>query len=103
MAETENAAGKTTPPIEAVNGKTRENIWRVDIVEDRPASGMWHCGPNAAWVTVTHLPTMISARAFDQAHHHARQTAMDCCEMMVEQSRLLKCQFPDRLASSEGE
>ncbi|ASP30756.1 hypothetical protein CHH26_11355 [Qipengyuania flava] len=34
MAETENAAGKTTPPVEAVNGKTRENqfhcIWEKD-------------------------------------------------------------------------
>lgn len=78
-----------------------ENVWHVEGVEDRPASGMWHCGPNAGWVTVTHLPTMISARAFDQSQHHARQTAMACCEMMVEQSRLTKCQFPDRLAERQ--
>lgn len=71
--------------------------YRVELVEDKPASGMWHCGPNAAWVTVTHLPTMISARAFDQYHHAARQAAQACCEMMVEQSRLLKCQFPERM------
>jgi len=76
-----------------------ESIWHVDIQEDKPASGMWHCGPNAAWVTVTHLPTMISARAFDQSHHHARRAAKACCEMMVEQSRLTKCQFPERLRS----
>jgi len=24
---------------------------------------------------------------------------MACCEMMVEQSRLLKCQFPERVAA----
>jgi hypothetical protein len=79
---------------------TAEQIaeYHVDLVEDRPASGMWHCGPNAAWVTVTHLPTMISARAFDTRHHEAKKAAQACCEMMVEQSRLLKCQFPERLA-----
>lgn len=73
--------------------------YRIELVEDRPLSGMWHCGPNAAWVTVTHLPTMISARMFDQGHHKAKEAAMACCQMMVEQSRLLKCQFPERLAS----
>jgi len=71
--------------------------YRVEMVEDRPHGGMWHCGPNAAWVTVTHLPTMISARAFDQQYHRAKQAAQACCEMMVEQSRLLKCQFPERV------
>lgn len=75
--------------------------YRVEMVEDRPTSGMWHCGPNAAWVTVTHLPTMISARAFDQSHHKAKQAAQACCEMMVEQSRLLKCRFPERVQTDE--
>lgn len=69
----------------------------VEFQEDRPASGMWHCGPNPAWVTVTHLPTMISARSFDSQHHKAKQAAQACCEMMVEQSRLSKCQFPERI------
>lgn len=72
--------------------------WLIELTEDRPLKGMWHTGPNAAWVTVTHLPTMISARMFDQQHHKARDAAFACCEMMVEQSRLLKCQFPERLA-----
>lgn len=76
-----------------------DSDWHVEHVEDRPLTGMWHCGPNAAWVTVTHLPTMISARAFDQQHHKAKQAAQACCEMMVEQSRLIKCQFPERLAT----
>lgn len=74
-----------------------ENEYRVELVEDRPSSDMWHCGPNIVWVTVTHLPTMISARAFGQSHHHAKQAAQTCCEMMVEQSRLLRCQFPERV------
>ena len=74
-----------------------QSDYRVSMVEDKPASGMWHCGPNAAWVTVTHLPTRISARAFDDRPHRAREAAMACCEMMVEQSRLLKCQFPERV------
>ena len=71
--------------------------YRVELIEDRPKGGMWHNGPNAAWVTVTHIPTMISARMFDQQQIHAKNAAMACCEMMVEQSRLLKCQFPERL------
>ena len=74
----------------------------VTLVEDKPKHGMWHCGPNAAWVEVTHLPTMISARAFDQSQHHAKQAAQACCEMMVEQSRLLKCQFPERLSDADA-
>ena len=76
--------------------KTRSE-YRIEVVEDKPASGMWHRGPNAAWVTVTHLPTRISARMFDDMSHRARQAAMACCELMVEQSRLLKCQFPERV------
>ena len=73
--------------------------YAVRLIEDRPLSGMWHCGPNAAWVEVTHLPTMISARAFDEVHLHAKSAAMACCQMMVEQSRLTKCQFPTSLTT----
>lgn len=76
--------------------------YHIETVEDRPAAGMWHTGPNAVWVTVTHLPTMISARAFDQHQHHAIQTARTCCEIMVDTSRMLKCQFPDRLGQNKG-
>lgn len=71
----------------------------IELTEDRPVSGMWHCGPNAAWVTVTHLPTMISARAFDQMSHRAKEAALACCQMMVEQSRLTECRFPERVSS----
>ena len=69
----------------------------VTCEQDRPDGGMWHCGPNASWITVTHLPTMISARMFDDNQAKAREVAMACCQMMVEQSRLVKCQFPERL------
>ncbi len=72
----------------------------VTLVEDRPLSGMWHTGPNATWVTVTHLPTMISACMFDERQWKAREAAMACCKMMVEESRLLKCQFPERIIES---
>ena len=74
---------------------------RIDVVSDKPIKGMWHTGPNAAWVTVTHLPTMISARMFDEMQHKARDSALACVELMVEQSRLLKCQFPETLAQTE--
>src|SRR3990167_6098311 len=78
-------------------GAARENAVAVQSpeyvitrhVEDRPLRGMWHCGPNAVWVEVTHLPTMISARAFDERGFDAKQTALTCCQLMVEQSRLL--------------
>ena len=73
--------------------------YRVEMVEDKPSHGMWHCGPNPAWITVTHLPTMISARAYDTQHHKAKQAAQACCEMMVEQSRADKCSFPERLTA----
>ena len=76
--------------------KSKEFV--VKLIEDKPSSGVWHCGRNAVWVTVTHLPTMISARMFDANQYRAHAAAMACCQMMVEQSRLLKCQFPEQVA-----
>lgn len=78
-----------------------EKVWRVEIVEDRPMRGMWHCGPNPAWVTVTHLPTMISARAYCDRQHKARQMAQTCVEMMLEDSRLKSCRFPETIERGE--
>ena len=75
---------------------------RVECVADRPTSGMWHCGPNPSWVTVTHLPTMISARAYDRSQHKALQAAKACVEMMLEQSLADRCSFPERLAPAKG-
>lgn len=69
--------------------------FKIELAHDKPGSGMWHTGPNPAWVTVTHLPTMISARMFDTSEWKARDAAMACVEMMVEQSRCDKCSFPE--------
>lgn len=71
--------------------------WYISLVEDRPTHGMWHCGPNAGWIEVTHLPTMISARAFGKSQHKAKQAAMNCCEMLIEESGVATCQFPERI------
>ncbi len=73
----------------------------IEITEDRPASGMWHCGPNAAWVAVTHIPTMISARAYDRHHRLARERAIACVELMVADCRDAECQFPERVAQED--
>lgn len=75
---------------------TRMNLKdiRVECVVDKPTSGMWHNGPNPSWVTVTHIPTMITARAYDRSQHRARQSAMACVEMMVEASQCDECSFP---------
>lgn len=50
--------------------------YRVDVVLDKPKSGMWRCGPNAAWVTVTHMQTMTQARAYHRHTRKAREMAM---------------------------
>ena len=73
----------------------------VIVTEDRPASGQWHCGPNPAWVTVTHVPTMISARAYDRHHRLARERAIACVELMVADCRDTECQFPERVAQED--
>jgi protein subunit release factor A len=70
---------------------------KIECIADRPKSGMWHTGPNNSWIRVTHLPTMISATMFDDQQHRARDAAMTCVEMMVEQSRLDKCWYPENL------
>lgn len=72
---------------------------RVECVDDRPKGGMWHNGPNPCWVTVTHLPTMISARAYDRGgrQHKARQNALTCVEMLVEAGSVERCSFPERV------
>ena len=51
MAETENAAGKTTPPMEVANGKTRENpIVRVEM---RQGWGDCDCCGAYSWQRAT--------------------------------------------------
>lgn len=72
---------------------------KVEGVDDRPKGGMWHNGPNPCWVTVTHLPTMICARAYGRSQHKARQAALACVEMMVAEAGNDRCSFPERLSS----
>ena len=82
------------------------DVFRVTIAVDRPSGGMWHCGPNASWVTVTHLPTMTQARAYHRSQHKAREAAMACVQMMVEDCQDDQCSFPDaadRIAALEAE
>lgn len=59
---------------------------RVDLIEDRPDGGMWHCGPNPCWVTVTHLPTGASVRVYSggKAQYKAREDAYNLLEMAVD-------------------
>lgn len=81
---------------------TTPELFRVDVVQDRPPSGMWHCGPNPSWVTVTHLPTMTQARAYHRSQHKARDAAMACVQMMIEDLLVTDdvCSFPEALAAS---
>ncbi len=81
---------------------TAPERFRVDVVQDRPPSGMWHCGPNPSWVTVTHLPTMTQARAYHRSQHKARDAAMACVQMMIEDLLVTDdvCNYPEALAAS---
>ena len=76
-----------------------EDDYRVDVIEDRPASGMWHSGPNRCWVTVTHIPTGISARAFDERQYRAREIAMQCVRVMRAAYQGEPPRFVERLAT----
>jgi len=81
---------------------TAPELFRVDVVQDRPPSGMWHCGTNPSWVTVTHLPTMTQARAYHHSQHKARDAAMACVQMMIEDLLVIGdvCNYPEALAAS---
>jgi hypothetical protein len=78
---------------------TTPELFRVEVTVDKPTSGMWHCGPNPSWVTVTHIPTMTQARAYHRSQHKAREAAMACVQMML--ADLLcendQCSFPEAL------
>jgi hypothetical protein len=71
--------------------------YTVTVQYDKPKSGMWHCGPNPAWVTVKHNPTGIMARAYHMQGRKAREMALACVALMLEDSGMDKCNFPDVL------
>ena len=75
------------------------------IVEDRPIGGMWHCGPNACWITITHKETGASVRVYsgDRSPHQARADAMTLLEMAVDVARGSLPMFPERLDHPKGE
>lgn len=80
-----------------------DDQFRVDVVADRPTSGMWHNGPNPSWVTVTHLPTMTQARAYHRSQHKAREAAMACVEMMLADCLCAGdvCSYPEALGDAD--
>lgn len=71
----------------------------VNCVEDRPLSGMWHCGPNPCWVTVTHVPTLTSIRIHSgyKSQHQTRAIAIELLELALLETRAETCSFPERL------
>jgi len=83
---------------------TAPELFRVEVVPDRPSSGMLHSGPNPSCVTVTHLPTMTQARAYGRSQHKAREAAMTCVQMML--ADLCAdgdiCSFPEALYATKG-
>lgn len=88
-------------------GETRRNPndFRVDITHDRPTSGMWHCGPNACWITATHIPTQTQVRLYSgklRSQHHVRDLALMFLDMVLEETGADTCQFPEQV-TGEGE
>ena len=69
--------------------------YTVTCTPDKPQGGMWHCGPNAGWVTVKHHPTGIMARAYHRQQHKAREIALACVEMMVADCGVSECSHPE--------
>lgn len=77
--------------------------YRVTVTKDRPF-GMWHTGPTACWVEVEHLSTGIRARAYSDSQIKARQRALACVEMMLDDEPGVTPEFIERLAAiREGE
>lgn len=59
---------------------------KIDIIHEKPKSGMWHCGPNACWITILHIPTMISVRLYSgrDSQHVTRAKAMELLELAID-------------------
>ena len=78
---------------------------QITVTEDRPVSGMWHCGPNACWITATHLPTMAQVRIYSgsiKSQNQVRQTALAMLSMIVDEHGAEPCQFPERVGAREA-
>lgn len=72
---------------------------RIDLIEDRPTGGMWHCGPNAFWLTATHLPTGAIIRVYsgDRIQNKVRDDALALLGMAVSVARGEVPMFKDRI------
>ena len=72
---------------------------QIDCMEDRPASGMWHCGPNPFWITITHKPTGNSVRLYsgEKTQHKTMQEALEILELILSFSPDCVPSFPERL------
>lgn len=74
--------------------------FEIKCVVDMPLSGAWHCGPNPHWITITHLPTMISATAYGKdSQHKIRERAMDAIKYIL--GDIEKCDFPERMSEKD--
>lgn len=69
----------------------------ASIVYDKPASGMWHCGPNSGWLTLTHRPSRTQVRVYCRVMHSDRAEAMAALEMLVAMSRGDLPWFPENV------
>ena len=71
---------------------------QVDMVADKPEKGMWHCGPNAVWMTATHIPTGASVTVYSGAtsSHKARDDLYALLAMAIDVARGETPMFPDR-------
>ena len=65
--------------------------------DDKPLRGAWHNGPNPCWITVTHKPTMMAVRCYGLNQHKTMQTAKACLELMLDDSGVEECRFPENL------
>ena len=74
------------------------NTIKVSGEIDRPKSGMWHCGHNPCWITVTHLPTMQSVTFYTKrSQNHGREQAMMLLELMLEDWDGQPASFPENI------
>lgn len=73
--------------------------YKIEITTEKPKSGMWHCGPNNCWITVTHLPTMASVRVYSggKSQHKTREIAMDAIEYILASTGSDPCIMPELL------
>ncbi len=75
-----------------------ENV-KIEVIYDKPKSGMWHCGPNPSWVVATHIPTMCQVRLYsgDRIQNKVRDEALELLELSVSFGRLPHCSFPENV------